>query len=389
MNYTILLKQIQEYINSYYEEHKNDELIYHNIEHTNKVVKAAEDISAYFNLKDEEIFIVLASSWFHDIGYFTDPKFHEQISADKAEEFLKQHEVPNTVILSVRNCITSTKIPQQPTNLLEEIVCDADLYHLGTNDFDEINKMLRRECNLRFTTKISKNTWRKATILLMEQHEYHTAYCRKLLNEGKKANLEKLRMKEMSEEILKSENLNDNKKDKPSRGIETMFRITSNNHQRLSDMADNKAHIMITTTSIIISVLLTVLLRKLEEYPHLTIPTLILLIICVITMVFSILATRPSIPDGTFTSEDIQNKKTNLLFFGNFYSMPLKEYKEGMEVMMNDSQFLYGSMIQDIYSQGVVLGRKYKLLRVAYNVFMFGIIVSVIGFIIASLLFNR
>jgi len=101
-------------------------------------------------------------------------------------------------------------------------------------------------------------------------------------------------------------------------------------------------------------------------------------------MVFSILATRPTVPPGTFTQEDIRERRTNLLFFGNFYNMSLVDYNAGMQEMMEDREFLYGSLVRDLYSQGVVLGRKYRLLRIAYNVFMFGIIASVLAFVIAS-----
>jgi hypothetical protein len=168
-----------------------------------------------------------------------------------------------------------------------------------------------------------------------------------------------------------------------------MFRISSNNHQRLSDMADNKSHIMITTTSIIISVLLSLLLRKLEDNAYLTVPTILLLLVCVITMVFSILATRPSLPDGLFTRQDIKEKKVNLLFFGNFYRMKYEDYKEGMQEVMNDREFLYGSLTQDLYSQGIVLWRKYRLLRIAYNVFMYGIVASVFAYLIAVFFIGR
>jgi hypothetical protein len=164
-----------------------------------------------------------------------------------------------------------------------------------------------------------------------------------------------------------------------------MFRISSNNHQRLSDMADNKAHIMVQTNAIILSVVLSVLIRKLEDNHHLIIPTIILLSVCVITLVFSILATRPTIPQGTFTKQDLDEKKVNLLFFGNFYRMNLEDYSKGMQVVMNDREFLYNSLTKDIYSTGVVLGRKYRLLRIAYNVFMYGIILSVLAFAIATL----
>ncbi|MNL56140.1 hypothetical protein D3C87_1796130 [compost metagenome] len=69
--------------------------------------------------------------------------------------------------------------------------------------------------------------------------------------------------------------------------------------------------------------------------------------------------------------------------------MSFDEYSKGMQTMMNDRDFLYGSLTKDVYSQGVVLGRKYRLLRVAYNVFMFGIVISVIAFVIASILFEH
>jgi hypothetical protein len=66
--------------------------------------------------------------------------------------------------------------------------------------------------------------------------------------------------------------------------------------------------------------------------------------------------------------------------------MSLDDYQNGMLKMMEDRDFLYGSLIKDVYAQGVVLGRKYRLLRIAYNVFMFGIVASVLAFIVASAL---
>ena len=181
----------------------------------------------------------------------------------------------------------------------------------------------------------------------------------------------------------------DKKNERPERGIETMFRVSSSNHQRLSDMADNKAHIMITVNSIILSAVISLLLRKLDENSYLMIPTFMLLAASLITIIFSILATRPTIPNGIFSKKDIEEKKVNLLFFGNFYRMKLPDYKEGMEKMMADKDYLYGSLIMDGFAQGKVLGKKYQLLRISYNVFMFGLILSVIAFIIASAFYGK
>ncbi len=173
-----------------------------------------------------------------------------------------------------------------------------------------------------------------------------------------------------------------------TKGIQTMLRLTSENHMKLSDMADGKANILISVNAIIISVILSVLIRRLQEDAYLTVPTIIFLSSSVCTIVVAILATRPKVTAGTFNDQDIDTKKTNLLFFGNFYKCTQEEYEKAMSKMMVDTEYLYGSLVKDIYQLGVVLARKYNLIRWAYNIFMFGIIFSVIAFAIAVILSN-
>ena len=157
---------------------------------------------------------------------------------------------------------------------------------------------------------------------------------------------------------------------------------------KLSDMADTKANILISVNAIIISVILAVLLRRLQVETYLTIPTVIFLLVAVVTIVISILATRPKLSAGIFSNQDVIDKKTNLLFFGNFHKASFEEYESAMRTMMKDPDYLYGSVVKDIYHLAVVLGRKYKLIRLAYNIFMVGIIVSVIAFGIAAFFFS-
>ena len=95
--------------------------------------------------------------------------------------------------------------------------------------------------------------------------------------------------------------------------------------------------------------------------------------LCVINGVRYI-ATRPNVTSGTFTKEDIANKKTNLLFFGNFHKMGYPDYDWAMTELLADKNYLYSSMIKDTYFLGIVLAKKYKYLRIAYNIFMFGLI---------------
>jgi len=108
----------------------------------------------------------------------------------------------------------------------------------------------------------------------------------------------------------------------------------------------------------------------------------------VVAVVFSVLATRPKIPNGYFTPEQLKNKSVNLLFFGNFYKMDFDHYYEGMQEVMKDGEFLYASLIRDIHSQGIVLGHKYKLLRISYTIFMFTLILAVIAFAVSFIFFD-
>jgi predicted metal-dependent HD superfamily phosphohydrolase len=402
MDFNNILDQAQQYVRSFFDTHEDEKLIYHNRVHTEQVVQAVIKIGQHYQLSEKDFFIVNVAAWFHDLGYFSGGSSgHEERGADMAASFLNGTGVDSATIASIRGCILATKLPQRPKNLLEEIVCDADLFHLGSPEFGERNKLMRKEAEAIQGKKISKDDWRRSTVKFLETHQYHTDFCRLLLNEQKQENLNKLKAKDpdpislllhQHEEGTLKENSaapdeagKKKKKKDPGRGIDTVFRITSNNNQKLSSQADSKAHILIQVNSIIISVLLSLLLRKIEDHTNLAIPAIILLTVNLVTIIFSILATRPHIPSGIFTKEDLDEKKVNLLFFGNFYRMSLQEYASGMLVMLDDRDFLYGSLIRDVYSQGVALGKKFRWLRLSYNVFMYGLILSVLAFVVAAL----
>ena len=408
MEYSTILEQAQHYVRSYFGNHVNEKLHYHNLKHTERVVEAATQIAQHYQLNDADFFTVTVAAWFHDIGYLTgDGKGHEERGAKMAQAYLEGTGVEHAIIEAVARCIIATQLPQRAVGLTEQIVCDADLYHLGTDEFGDRNKLMRKEAEAVQDRKISKDEWRRSTIRLLESHQYYTDYCRLLLNEQQLENLNKLKLKEPEaggnalEGLLREHGVDDKpaaeagakdkkeKKKDPGRGIDTVFRITSNNNQKLSSQADSKAHILIQVNSIIISVLLSLLLRKIEDHTNLAIPATLLLAVNLVTIIFSILATRPHIPPGTFSKADLDEKKVNLLFFGNFYRMSLEDYAGGMLIMMDDKDFLYGSLIRDVYFQGIALGKKYRWLRLSYNVFMYGLIASVVAFLVAALAYPQ
>ncbi|CAN5200684.1 hypothetical protein BH09BAC2_BH09BAC2_19590 [soil metagenome] len=403
MNYNNLYKKIEQYVTGLFHTMHNDTLVFHNLKHTQQVVERTKEIAGHYNVDEEGMLVLFAAAWFHDTGHlFTEPSKHEVMSAEVMKKYMVEQGATPEVISQIEKCIMATKAPRNPKQLFEEIICDADTYHLGTQDFKKTNKRALEEEQLRDGIT-NKTAFNESTLNMLERHTFYTGYCKELLNATKALNMKKMKNKiekqkaeknepeENSWDGGKEESLADMEKDKTglmSKGIQTMLRLTSENHLKLSDMADHKANILISVNSIIISVILSVLLRKLPDAPYLTIPSIIFLAVAVATIVISILATRPKINEGTFSHEDILNKKTNLLFFGNFYKASFEQYNSGMRSMMKDTDYLYGSLIKDIYYLGAVLGRKYKLIRLAYNIFMIGIIISVFAFAIAAFFNN-
>ena len=390
MERTDIYRKIESHVTDLFEKEEAKRLYYHNIQHTKQVVAKTKEIAAHYNVTEKEMLILYAAAWFHDTGYmFVKAESHEEESVAIMKSYLSDIIEDDEIISAAAECIMATKPPQRPRNLLQEIICDADTYHLGTKHFKESNKMIRRERAEKNQMRLTKTEWLRATIKFMEGHEFHTSYCRDLLQQKKQENIEKLKVtlrereehKEEEDKYVMSEIKPKNAL--MTKGIQTMLRLTSDNHLELSGMADGKANILISVNAIIISVILSVLVRRLEVDTYLTIPTIIFLLVSVTTIVVAILATRPKISEGVFSDQDIINKKTNLLFFGNFHRAPQEQYENAMRQMMSDSDYLYGSLIKDIYALAVVLGRKYKLIRLAYNIFMIGIVVSVLAFAIA------
>ncbi|MGV3530104.1 MAG: Pycsar system effector family protein [Flavisolibacter sp.] len=396
-----LLAAARAYVTDIFTHRMSVEMVFHNLEHTEDVVEASSRMADYYQLEEEDRLVLLLAAWFHDVGYSAGKaEGHEDVSIEMARQFLESRHLEDSLVQRVTSCIQATRMPQSPITQTEKILCDADLAHLATDDFKARNQLLKQERENLLGQKIPKKNWRKSNAAFLGNHKYFTEYGREMLEPRKQQNLmdvskSKAEKKEaaepapsafpyMSQQRMQKDEKQERKN--TERGVQTMFRTTSKNHLDLSGMADSKAHILITVNSIILSVAVSFLIARLPYYPQFLIPSAILVLTCLIAVTFAILATRPSVSSGKFTEEDIRNKKTNLLFFGNFHKMELQDYQWGMNQMIRDKEYLYNTMIMDIYYLGVVLARKYHFLRISYTIFMYGLILAVIAFAVASLL---
>ncbi|WP_206170607.1 Pycsar system effector family protein [Spirosoma pollinicola] len=168
---------------------------------------------------------------------------------------------------------------------------------------------------------------------------------------------------------------------KTSKGVETLFRTTLSNHMKLSEMADSKANLMISINTIIVSITISAYARKFDAPAILLIPSLLLLTVCLVTIIVSLIATNPTISPLAKRGSTPKERPIDLLFFGYYTQLTATDYRTELRKLLTNDEDLYTSLIDNIYTQGLVLSRKYRLLKFAYQFFMIGfsaVIISVI-----------
>lgn len=386
-----IVEKAEKFVTNLLENELNPNFLYHNLKHTQRVVKSTKELLNSFDFKANENEQLLIAAWFHDTGYTKGVSNHEDSSCKIASDYLTKEGYPE--VEKVSELIMATKRHHEPQNLHEKIIRDADASHFAQKSYWETTDFLKEELSLLGIANYSNKEWRNENIkMFRNEHQYYTDYAKENWESTKQKNLKQLlKDKKTEKEIAKKEQLKAKyKSESPDRGIQTLYRVTLKNHLTLSDIADTKANILLSVNAIIISVALSNLIPKLDNpsNTYLIYPTLIFITFSVISMVLAVLATRPNVTSGKFTKEDVEKKKVNLLFFGNFHKMSLSEYEWAIQELVKDNKFIYSSLTKDLYFLGLVLNRKYKILRLTYTIFIIGIVVSVLAFGIAFRFFG-
>ncbi|ALM08790.1 phosphohydrolase [Sediminicola sp. YIK13] len=382
-----IVEKTKEYVIDLLSNELNSNYLYHNLRHTQRVVKNTKELLEAYNLNDKENETIELAAWLHDTGYTKGSLDHEEKSCEIAKKFLKGEKYDEAGIKEICRLIMATKRFYAPQDLSEEILKDADSSHLSSKSYIATSELLREELSKLDIVHYSTKDWRNENIKMFRtEHRYYTDYAKKNWQKRKDKNLKKLvKGKKSEKKLIKKESLKAKlKNESPDRGIQTLFRVTLRNHLTLSDIADTKANILLSVNAIIISLALSNLIPKLDNpsNDYLIYPTVIFVFFSVVSMILAVMATRPNVTRGEFTKEDVNQKRVNLLFFGNFHQMGLKEYEWAINELIKDRDYIYSSLTKDLYFLGLVLNRKYKLLRWTYTIFMIGMIVSVIAFAI-------
>ncbi len=378
-----LMEKAKRYVRQIFADHiPYASYTYHSIDHTMQVHDSALEIAGLAGLSAQDKEILGLATLFHDVGFAEVYQGHEKVSKQYAREFLEKENYPKEYLDQVLDCIDATKVTHQPSGVLEWIMKDADLCNLGKRTYFEQAEKLRMELNDVRNENLSEAQWKEINLEFLENHEYYTDEAKLLFNERKLKNIQR----------LKRDMGRDQKKKKlatisTSKSAQTQFKTALRNHIDLSAIADNKANIMLSVNALIITFALPALWDLIKTDPTVIIPTIILLVVCMISIVFATLATRPIRMKGVTTIESIENKRANLFFFGNFYKMSIDDYARGINKVIGDDQVLDSAITRDLFYLGKALGKKYHYLRLCYNFFMYGLICAVIAFTVVFVFF--
>ncbi|PIQ21617.1 MAG: metal-dependent phosphohydrolase [Cytophagales bacterium CG18_big_fil_WC_8_21_14_2_50_42_9] len=387
-----IIRKAGNYVFSLFKEKLSKKLVYHNYKHTFEIVKISRTLAEEYNLPDEDMEILLLAAWFHDTGYLETYTGHEEKSVEIATAFLQQEGYSEEHIHEIADCILATRAQQPAATLLQEILVDADISNIGKENFFANAELLRVEWEIFLNKFFTDAEWAQFQLDFLLSTTFRTQAAQRLFGDQLQTNIQgqRDRLNQFSKKQKKKEKKQRETMAQPKRGIETMFRSTYSNHMTLSSIADNKANMMISLNAVILSVIITylgaktsVLGTEFTRNPILMVPVGTLLLTTIGSVVSAILSAQPDVTSFKIRPNKVKSKKVNLLFFGNFTKIPLEDFQSGMHEIMREKDALYNNMITDIYYLGDVLSKKYRLLRVSYTIFMIGLILTVVSFVIA------
>ncbi|MEM9919953.1 MAG: Pycsar system effector family protein [Bacteroidota bacterium] len=399
MNRAEIVDQCTDFVSHLLRDQLPKDFHYHNLQHTLDVKSYCERFGQTLSVSEADMFLLQIAALFHDTGYLRTYDQHEAASQDIAREHLQEINLPTEQIDQVCSLIEATIVQRQPENLLQQIIKDADLNNIGKEDFQVNSENLRHEWKVFLKEEYKEREWLRSTLNFLKEHQFYTSAAQELLGEQKKANMKSLKkqlkkmkkaksdQKEKMEQKEKS-----NKKEKApqgpigsSRTAQMMFKTSLRNHIDLTNIADNKANMMLSINAIVISITMPLLASNIEGNTFLVIPASFLLLTSVLSIIFATLATRPIRMTGRTNMENIRQGKTNLFFFGNFFRMSNKDYQVGIQETITNNDLLENTIVNDLFFLGKALGEKYNQLRICYGIFMIGITLTVAAFAVSFL----
>jgi HD superfamily phosphodiesterase len=360
-------------------------LVFHNFGRARALVDASREIAKGAKLDDGDLPVLLLAAWFHDTGYAVGPKGNRKRSAEIARTFLVEQRQPQELVDAVAAAIQASDSPS-PDKPVQEVLYDALLLPIAGKDYLSLAEQFRLERDRRNGEVHSDVEWSRICIAFFDNHQFRTRYAQLEYNARRAENLVRLH-KLLRKQIGQAAD-HDAEDAKVTKGVgktvENLFDSITRNQVRLFQIADHRTSTMIHVNAIMTTVVVAVLLRRVEEHRELLIPTLLLLTVNLVTILLSILSMRTGRRElRRILGADAPVHDQNVLMFTNDTPWSLEEYRGRMNRLATDWPALQQTLVEDMYFIRKLLLDRAKALRITYDVFIAGLAISVLAFAVA------
>lgn len=383
------IEDIKEYVSQLLGENLSAHIYFHTLSHTERVLAAAKKLSNKAKLSDSDKELVQIAALFHSTGFINSYEDHLAQSIVIATAYLSSKNYPEEKIVRIERLIEATRADAIPMTGLQKLLRDATTSYVGKKVYFYYMELLRQE---REHNEEDFNPtdigWAKENFQFLQQHTFYTKHARALYQKRKNKNITKAR-KFLNTVKLAEKKRWENFSVAKNKAALTMFKTSLRNHIDLTAIADQKSNMMLSANALLLTIGLPIFASYLSEKVYLLVPSIIFMFTCITTMIFATLATRPMKMDGKTDLSKLHTNKTNLFFFGNFYSIPLEPYHEAIKKVITNRETLDTSIINDLYFLGHSLGDKFRYLRMCYNVFIVGISCSILAFLVSYYLMGN
>lgn len=371
-----------------YKARENENTPFHTLDKSLDLVETSQKIAEKSGVDDEAMLKITLAAFFLYTGYWQHTALANEMAVEAMKSFVADDDTDHKAE-KISKLMLSVEDDSEDKNIEEQVLYDAHYSFLGQKKLNRKSKQRALELN---PEEDLLNEYRRV-FELISNHKYRTAYAIEKFGQRKAKNSQKL-----LETIQKEEAKNKKRKRKSrklGRGIETMYRTIYRNHINLSSIADAKANLIIRVNTIILSIIITLggtgytfFEQGFFKYSRFTIPVMVFVAGSLLAVIFAILSARPKVTNKEVSKKRLLGKESSILFFGNFTALDKKDFVREMSLFRKNDDRVYDSMSVDMYYLGLVLDKKYKLVKYSYNTFMIGLTLSVLSFMAIFMLFQ-
>src|SRR6267142_1862330 len=363
-------------------------LIYHGYKRSRGLVGDCKEIAKGIKLNGDQGQILLLSAWFHDAGYVTTNGDRREKRIDLARKFLASQGQPQGVADAVASCLEAADDDGVRDSVAGDVLHDALLARLASKSYVEETGLHRREEEQRTGKVYSDVEWTRSRIEYLQQHTYRTRWAQLEYDGGRARNLARLnkqlrrQLGKATEEKAEEAKISKNE----GRTAAGLFGDLTRNQLRILSIADRRTSTMIHVNAIMISLVVGLVLRKVEEHRNLIIPTIVLLSVILVVVFLSILSMRAG-HELRNLHDETPEQIGNLLLTSDDLRLSLSDYLGRMDALVSNPSQLQRVLFEYLYFGRRLIVHRKKMLRLTYDIFIFGLAVSLLLFTGAILWF--